>query len=99
MIVVDESNDENNSLHKLLFTNIHFSKLRKTFANGSSANMKLSKTQLHKIGQSRGFSGRLLGPILKIGLPLIGNVLKPLAKSVLISLGLIAAASARWSYS
>ena len=38
--------------------------------------------------------GRLLGPLLKSGLPLIGNVLKPLAKSVLIPLGLSAAASA-----
>ena len=64
------------------------------FGNGSSANIKLSKTQLHKIGQSGGFLGRLLGPLLKTGLPLIGNVLKPLAKSVLIPLGLTAAASA-----
>ena len=48
---------------------------------------------MHKIGQSGGFLGRLLGPLLKTGLPLIGNVLKPLAKSVLIPLGLTAAAS------
>ena len=56
------------------------SKLRKAFGNGSSANIKLSKTQLHKIGQSGGFLGRILGP-LKTGLPLMKNV-KPLAKSV-----------------
>ena len=37
---------------------------------------------------------RLLGPILKTGLPLIGNVLKPFAKSVLMPLGLTAAAAA-----
>ena len=49
---------------------------------------------MHKIGQSGGFLGRLLGPLLKTGLPLIGNVLKPLAKSVLIPLGLTAAAAA-----
>ena len=49
---------------------------------------------MHKIGQSGGFLGRLLGPLLKTGLPLIGNVLKPLAKSVLIPLGLTPAASA-----
>ena len=49
---------------------------------------------MHKIGQSGGFLGRLLGPLLKTGLPLIGNVLKPLAKSVLIPLGLTAATSA-----
>ena len=44
--------------------------------------------------QSVGFLGRLLGPLLKTGLPLIKNVIKPLAKSVLIPLGLTAAASA-----
>ena len=49
---------------------------------------------MHKITQSGEFLGRLLGPLLKTGLPLIGNVLKPLAKSVLIPLGLTAAAVA-----
>ena len=44
--------------------------------------------------QSGGFVGRLLGPLLKAGLPLIPNVIEPLAKNVLIPLGLIAAASA-----
>ena len=44
--------------------------------------------------QSGGFSGRLLGPILKAGLSLIKNLIKPLSKSVLIPLGLTAAASA-----
>ena len=43
--------------------------------------------------QSGGFLGRLLGPLLKTGLPLIGNV-KYKAKSVLIPLGLTTAASA-----
>ena len=69
-------------------------KLRKGFANNSSANINLSKTQLNKIGKSGGFLGRLLGPLLKNGLPLIGNVLKTLVKSVLMPLGLTAAASA-----
>ena len=49
---------------------------------------------MHKIGKSVGFLGRLLGPLLKTGLPLMGNVLKPLAKKVLTLLGLTAAASA-----
>ena len=49
---------------------------------------------MHKIGQSGGYLGRLLGPLLKTRLSLIGNVLKPLAKSVLIPLRLTAAASA-----
>ena len=58
------------------------------------ANIKLSKTQLNKIVQSGEFWGRLLGPLLKTKLSLIGNVLKPLAKSALIPLRLTAAASA-----
>ena len=91
--VVGASNDENNFPHKLLLINTQVSKLRKVFANNSSANIKLSKTQLHKIGQSGGFLGRLLGPLLETGLPLRKNVLKPSAKSVLIPLGLTAAAS------
>ena len=49
---------------------------------------------MHKIGQSRGFLSRLLGPLLKSGLPLIGNVPKPLTNSILIPSGLTAAASA-----
>ena len=44
--------------------------------------------------QSGEFLGRLLGPLLKTGLPLIKNVIKPLAKCVLIPLWLTAAASA-----
>ena len=44
--------------------------------------------------QSGEFLGKLLGPLLKTGLPLIKSVIKPLAKSVLIPLGLTAAASA-----
>ena len=43
--------------------------------------------------QSGGFLGRLLGPLLKAGLPFIKNVIKTLAKSVLIPLGLTATAS------
>ena len=74
--VVGDSNDENNFPHKLLLTNTQVSKLRKDFGNNSSANTKLSKTQLHQIVQVRGFLGRLLGPLLKVGLPLIGNKLK-----------------------
>ena len=48
---------------------------------------------MHKIGQSGDFLGRLLWPLLKSGLPLIGNVLKPLANSVLTPLGSPLAAS------
>ena len=44
--------------------------------------------------KSGGFLGRLLGPLLKTGLPLMKSVIKPLAESVLLPLGLTAAASA-----
>ena len=44
---------------------------------------------MHKIGQSRGFLGRLLGPLLKTSLAVMKNV--PLTKNVLIPLGLTAA--------
>ena len=40
------------------------------------------------------FLSRLLGPLLKTGLPLKKSVFKPLVKSDLIPLGLTAAASA-----
>ena len=86
--VAGDSNDENNFPHKFLLTNTKVLKVCEAFTNGSSVNIKLSKTQVHKIRQSRGFLGRLLGPLLKTGLPLIGNVLKPLVKSILILLGL-----------
>ena len=86
--------EEINFPHKLLLTNRQAKNLRKAFANKSSTDMKLSKTQLCKIIQSGGSLGRFLGPLLKTGLPLIKNVIKPLAKSVLIPLGLTVAASA-----
>ena len=86
--------NETNFPHKLLLTNRKVANLRKAFANHTSADVKLSKIQLSKMIQSGGFLGRLTGPLLKTGLPLIINVIKPLAKSVLIPLGLTAAASA-----
>ena len=86
--------NETNFPHKLLLTNKQDSNLCKAFANHLSADIKLSKTQLSKMIQSGGFLRRLLGPLLKTGLPLISDVIKPLAKSVLISLGLTAAVSA-----
>ena len=92
--VVGDCNDENNFPHKLLLTNTQVLKLCKAFENNSSANVKWSKTQLNKIGQSGELLGALLGPLLN-RLPLIRNVLKPLAKSVLIPLGLTVAASER----
>ena len=89
MIVDNEANFS----HKLL-TNRQVANLPKAFANYLSTDIKLSKTQLSKMIQSGVFLGRLLGTLLKTGLPLTKNVIKPLAKSVLIPLGLTAAASA-----
>ena len=70
--VVGDSNNENNFPYIFLLTNTQVSKLRKA-ANGSWANIKLSKTQLYKIGWLAGSSGRLLGPLLKTGLSLGKN--------------------------
>ena len=53
--VVSDSNDENNFPHMLLLSNTHVSRLRKAFANDSSANINLSKTQLYKIAQQEDF--------------------------------------------
>ena len=86
--------NESNFSHKLLLTNRQVANLRKAFANYLSTDVKLSKSQLSKMIQSGRFPGRLLGPLLKAGLPLIKNVIKPLPKSVLIPLGITAAASA-----
>ena len=86
--------DETNFPYKLLLTNSQVKNLLKAFANKSSTDIKLWKTQLFKMVQSGGFLGRLLGPLLQTRLALIKNVIKPLAKSVLIPLGLTAAASA-----
>ena len=76
----------------MLLTNRQVARICKTFANNLSTDIKLSKTQLSKMIQSGGFLGRLLGPLLKTGLPLMKNVIKPLAKSVLIPLKLTTAA-------
>ena len=79
--------DGDNLPHELLLTTRERTKIRNRFNNNTSPVIKLSKAQI-------GFLGRLLGPLLKTGLPLRKNVIKPLAKSVLIPLGWTAAASA-----
>ena len=86
--------NETNFPHKLLLTNRQVSNLRQSSANNSSTDVKLSKPQLSKMTQSGGFLSKLLGPLLKTGLPLKKSVFKPLVKSDLIPLGLTAAASA-----
>ena len=91
--MVSNSNDNINFAHDLLLNNRQVANIRRAFAKNTSTDIKLSKTQLSKMIQS-GFLGRLLGPLLKTGLLLIKNVIKPVTKSSLIPLGLTAAASA-----
>ena len=95
--MIGDSDDKINFPYELSLANTQVSNLRKTFADKSSTDIKLSKTQISKMIQSGGFLGRLLGPLLKTGLLLITNVIKPLAKSVLIPLRLTAAVSAAYA--
>ena len=92
--VVGDSKDENNFPHKLLLANTQMLKFCKAFLNNSSANIKLSKSQLHKLWQSERSLGIPLERVLKTRLPLIGNVLKPLANNVLIPSRLTSAEAA-----
>ena len=53
LTLIGKSNDETNFSHKLLLTDKQISKIRKAFANGSSVNIKFSKTHFFKMIQSR----------------------------------------------
>ena len=92
--MVGNFNDEMIFPHKLILTNIPVASLHKYFVNHLSTDIKLSKLQLSKMMQSGEFLGKIFGPLLKTRLPLVKNVIKPLPKSVLIPLGLTAAATA-----
>ena len=60
----------NNLLHELLLTTRQTTKkLRNAIENNISTDIRLSKAQISKINQSGGFLGKLLGPLLKTGLP------------------------------
>ena len=69
--MISDFNDKINSLHELLITDRHVSRLRKAFANNPSAGTKLSKTQLFKIVRSGGFLSELLGRLRKTDFSLI----------------------------
>ena len=84
----------NNLPHELLLTTTQTTKLRNATENNMPTDIQLSKAQIPKIIQSGGFLGKLRSLLLKTGLTLIKNVIKPLANSALIPLGLTAAASA-----
>ena len=91
--MIGNSDGETNFSQKLFLTNRQVTNLHTAFANHTSTDIKLSKTQLSKMIQSGGFLGRLLGPLLRTGLPLMKSVIKPLAKSVLVPLGLTTVAA------
>ena len=63
--VIGNSNEETNFPYKLLLNETQDSRLRKAFANNSSANTKSSKTQLSIIEKSGGILGSALGLLLK----------------------------------
>ena len=69
--LIGDSNDEINFPHKFLSTNTQVSKICRAFANGSSANIKFSKTQLSKIVQLGGF---VFGPDDIFGPPIIPEI-------------------------
>ena len=87
--MVGNSNDNTNFPHELLLTNRQVANIRNAFANHSSIDIKLSKTQLSKMIQSGGFLGNLLGilagPLMKVAMPLAKNVLAPLGLSAAMS--------------
>ena len=82
--------DGNDLPHELLLTTRQKTKLRNAFSNNMSTDLNFYKAQISKIIQSEGFLGSLLsklaGPLTKVEIPL--------AKKVLATLGITAAASA-----
>ena len=75
--------------HELLLTTRQNTKLRNALNNNSATDIKLSKTQIKKIIQSGEFLGKLLtkltGPLMKVALPLVKNILAPLGLTAAIS--------------
>ena len=92
--MIGNSNDETKFPHKLLLADRQVANLCKAFANKSSTDIMLSRTELSKMIQPGGLLGRLLDLLLKTGLSLMKNVIQDLSKSVLIPFGLTVAASA-----
>ena len=87
--IVAEMFSGNNLPHELLLTSRQITKLRNNIENNLQTDIKLSKAQISKIIQSGGFLAKIVGPLLKTGLPLLKSVIKPLGL-----LGLTAASSA-----
>ena len=82
--------NENNLPQELLLTTREKNNLRNRFEKNMSTDIKLSRARSSKIIQSVGFLGlslsKLTGPLIKVAVPL--------AKNILASLGITAAASA-----
>ena len=90
--MISNTTNEVNFLHKSVLTNGKIESFCKTFTYDLSANMKLSKKHFSKKIHVGEFPGTNIGTLMKAGLPLIKNIIKPLAKSLPVPLRLIAAA-------
>ena len=75
--------------HELLLTTRQDTKLRNAVNNNSATDIKLCKAQIKKLIQSGGFLGKLLsklaGPLMKAAMPLAKNVLLPLGLTAAMS--------------
>ena len=91
---IGNTNEASDFPHTLLLTDRKIENVCKIFTNHSSADVKLSKTQISKITHSGGFVGKFLELLLKTCFPLAKSPLILLVKSVLIPLRLTAAAEA-----
>ena len=92
--MIGNSDDKISFAHELILNNKQVANICQVLANNSSTDIKLLKIQLSKMIQSGSFFGRLHSSLIKTGLPLMKNVIKPLAKIVSIPLGLTVSASA-----
>ena len=76
--------------HELLLTARQNTKLRNAINNNLETDIKLRKAQIKKLIQSGGFLGKLLsklvGPLMKVAMPLAKNVLSPLGLTAAMSL-------------
>ena len=79
----------NNLPHELILTTRQTTKLRNAIENNISTDIKLSKPQISKMLQSRGslraLLGKLAGPLMKVAVPLVKNILAPLGLTVAMS--------------
>ena len=82
--------NKDNLPHELLLTTRQTTKLRNAISNNMTTGIKLGKAQISKIIKSGGFLGSLLGklagPLMKVGIPLVKSVLAPLGITAAASL-------------